>query len=129
MKNAFNQLYWTALTILCVLWPVSAYATQLSFDQELAQVPLLSLLMTLVLSTLMGATSLLHAMRHEYIKNNGVIHQLWLFVSSRMLGSNSAGLLMFFGPDVPYKAGCIMLAAFLGTVFLEKLSKKYLETQ
>jgi hypothetical protein len=124
MKKEQKQLLIASKVTLLVLWPVSAYAATIAFGEQLAQIPLLSVLMTVILSTLMGATALLHAMKQEY-EANGEIKRLWLFVASRMLSSNAAGLLMFFGAEswdiaTSHKAAAIMLAAFGGTWSIER---------
>lgn len=134
MKKELKQLLLALQVTLVVLWPVSAYAATIAFGEQLAQIPLLSMLMTVILSTLMGATALLHAMKQEYEKA-GEIKYLWLFVCSRMLSSNAAGLLMFFGAEswdsiaTSHKAAAIMLAAFGGTWTIERalqfFSNKY----
>jgi hypothetical protein len=134
MNKDLKQLLIAAKVILLVLWPVSAYAATIAFGEQMAQIPLLSMLMTVILSTLMGATALLHAMKQEYEKTDD-INRLWLFVTSRMLSSNAAGLLMFFGAEswdgiaTSHKAAAIMLAAFGGTWTIERalqfFSNKY----
>ncbi len=115
------------------MWPVSAWAASITFGSQMAEIDMLSLLMTVLLSTVMGATALLHAMKAEY-EAKEKIDRLWLFVSSRMLGSNAAGLLVFFAAEswgirTSYLAGAIMLAAFGGTFFIEKAYKKFINSQ
>jgi hypothetical protein len=124
MKKELTQTLGAVHATLLVLWPASAMAANIAFGAQLAQIPMLSVLMTVILSTLMGATSLLHAMKQEYEKA-AVIPRLWLFICSRMLSSNAAGLLMFFageawGMDNAYKAAAIMLSAFGGTWSIER---------
>lgn len=125
MKREIKQSLAVSQMLLIVLWPTTAYAAQLTFSDQLAANPLLQFMLTVAVSTLMGATSLLHAMRMEYEKNDGVIKYLWIFIWSRMLGSNGAGLMVFFGPEIPYKTAAIMAASFAGTVFLEKVAEKF----
>ena len=91
----------------------------------MTSIPLLAVLMTLTLSTLSGVTALLHTMKQEYEKN-GAIQHLWLLVTSKLFGSNTAGLLMFFcgeslGLDDAKQAMAIILASFGGTWFIERL--------
>lgn len=133
MKRELKQTLFALKAALVMLWPVSAWAATITFGEQLAQIPMLSILMTVILSTVMGATALLHAMTQEYQQKDKIDH-LWLFVTSRVLSSNAAGLLMFFGAessDFPtgYKAGAIMLAAFGGTWFIQRalqfVSNKY----
>lgn len=125
MKGAKQTLIAAKVTVI-LLWPVSAYAATLAFGAQMAQIPLLSILMTVILSTVMGATSLLHAMTQEYRANQDRdIPRLGLFISSRMLSSNAAGLLMFFAAEswdiaTGYRAGAIMLAAFGGNYVLQR---------
>ncbi len=134
MKHELKQRLIASQVALAMLWPVSPYAAAMAYGGQLAQFPMLSVLMTVVLSNLMGATALLHAMRQEY-EAKGEIKRLWLFVASRMLSSNAAGLLMFFTVGSwdsvanSDKAAAIMLAAFGGTWTIERalqfFSNKY----
>lgn len=129
MMKELKQVLIASKVALIVLWPVSAWAATIAFGEQMASIPLLSLLMTLILSTLTGATALLHAMKKEYEKigheNGASIPHLWLFVSSRMLSSNTAGLLLFLFADswdIPtgYRAGYIALAAFGGNWTIQR---------
>jgi hypothetical protein len=118
MKKELKQALLASKAALCLLWPVSAWAATITFGEQMAAIPMLSVLMTMLLSTLMGATALLHAMKQEYEKA-AVIQRLALFVAYHLLSSNAAGLLMFFGAEswdiqTGYRAGAIMLAAFGG---------------
>jgi len=133
MKKELKQSLGAAQAMLVVLWPTSAWAANIAFGAQMAEIPLLSVLMTLILSTLMGATALLHDMKQKY-EADGEIKQLALFIASRMLSSNAAGLLLFFGADswdIPqgYRAGAIMLAAFGGNWSIQRalafFSNKY----
>jgi len=133
MKKELRQLHIASMVTLIVLWPATAWAASIAFGEELARIPLLSILMTVILSTVLGATALLHAMIDEY-KEHDKIERLWLFVASRMLSSNAAGLIAFAiieSWDIPtgYKAGAIMLAAFGGTWTIQRaltfFSNKY----
>jgi hypothetical protein len=133
VKKELKQTLIASKVALVLLWPVSAWAATIAFGAQMAQIPALSILMTLILSTLMGATALLHAMKQEYEKA-AVIPRLPLFVAYHMLSSNAAGLLMFFGAeswDIPtgYRAGAIMLAAFAGNQGIQRalqfFSNKY----
>lgn len=124
MKKELKQTLIVAHMALMLLWPISAWAATIAFGTQLAQIPLLSILMTVILSTLMGATSLLHAMKQEY-EARGEIQRLGFFVAYRMLSSNAAGILMFFAAESwqmenSYKAAAIMLAAFGGTWSIER---------
>lgn len=120
MKKELKQTLVAAKVTLLVLWPATAWAASLAFGEQMAQISLLSLLMTVILSTVMGATALLYAMTEEYRQNDGKeIPRLGLFIASRMLSSNAAGLLVFFGAEswdihLGYRAGAIMLASFGG---------------
>lgn len=125
MKNEMIQARIVATVVLALLWPVSAYAATLTLGAQMAQTPMLDLLMTLVLSILSGTTALLHAMIEQY-KQTDTIPRLPLFVASKMLGSVLAGLLMFFGAgargwDPGTQAGAIILASFGGTWFIQRV--------
>lgn len=131
MKRELKQTLFAVKITLIFLWPVSAWAASITFGDQMAQIPLLSLLMTLILSTIVGATALLHAMKVEYEKAPE-IPRLWLFITSKMLGSNVAGLFVFFMAEswdirTSYMAGAIMLASFAGTVFVERLSQNFVD--
>lgn len=127
MKRELKQALIAAKVTLLVLMPVSAYAATLTFGQQLVQTQLLDILMTVILSTVMGATALVNSMAEEYRANKGEpIPQLGLFITSRMLSSNAAGLVMYFtqqalGIGTDYRAGYIMLAAFGGNWFIQRL--------
>lgn len=127
MKRELKQALIATKATLLVLMPVSAYAATLTFGQQLVQNQMLDILMTLLLSTGMGATALVNAMAEEYRANKGeAIPRLGLFIASRMLSSNAAGLLMYFvqqslGINTDYRAGYIMLAAFGGNWFIQRL--------
>jgi hypothetical protein len=127
MKKDITASLLATKLITLTLWPVSAYAAQLTFGEELAKIPVLSFLMTFILSSLLGITAVLHTMLKE-LQTNGQIKYVWLSISARMFGSISAGLMMFFYSDtlsIPlgYKALAIMGAAFSGTVLIEKWVK------
>lgn len=129
MKKELKQFLLAAKIVLLLLWPVSAWAAAITFGGQMSQIPMLDLLMTVMLSTVMGATALLHAMTIEYRKAPE-IQRLWLFVTSKMLGSNAAGLFVFFVAEswdirTSYVAGAIMLASFGGTFFLERAYQSF----
>lgn len=128
MKNELKQTLLAAKICLMILWPTCAWAATITFGESMANIPLLSWLMTVILSTVMGGTSLLHTMRNEY-KERGQIDRLGLFISSHMLGSNAAGMLMFLGAEAfgfrEYTPLAIGTAAFGGTWFLERWLKTF----
>lgn len=115
----------TSLNVaLWVLWPLSAAAAGQSFGAGLAQLSILSILMTLIISSLSGLTALLHHMKQD-LEKHGVIVNLGLYISSKMLGSNVAGLATYFWTesrfDANTQAGLVIIAAFGGTWFLERV--------
>lgn len=127
MKKELKQVLWVAKLTVGLLWPVSAWAATLTFGAQMANIPLLDVLMTLVLAILSGITSLLHAMKQEY-ERNGAIPHIGLFVTSKLFGSVVAGLLMFFCAEAwdwpeNYQAAAIILAGFGGTLFIERIYK------
>lgn len=137
MKKEITQALFAAKAVLFLLWPLTATAATITFGEKLAAIPLLAILMTLLLSTLSGVTALLHAMKQEYEKTRE-IDRLWLFVSSKLLGSNVAGLLMFFGGETynladTALAAAIILAAFGGGPLIERalrfLADKYMPSE
>lgn len=124
MKKELKQMLLAAKVALVILWPTCAWAAAITFGQSMTSIPLLAVLMTLTLSTLSGVTALLHAMKQEYEKS-GQIDRLWLLITSKLFGSNTAGLLMFFfgesiGFDDAKQAMAIIVASFGGTWFIER---------
>lgn len=124
MKDQLSQAALAAKVALLILWPITATAATITFGERMADIPPLAILMTLMLSTLSGVTALLHAMKKEF-ESNAEIGHLWLFVSSKLLGSNMAGLMMFFGAEYygfadTAEAAAICLAAFGGGPLIER---------
>jgi hypothetical protein len=124
MNKELKQLLVACKVTLAVLWPASAWAASIAFGDDLAKIPMLSVLATVILSTVLGATALLHWMIEQY-EVSDKIPRLGLQVASRMLSSNAAGLVAFAvleSWDIPtgYKAGAIMLAAFGGTWSIQR---------
>lgn len=129
MKKELKQALWVANIALILLWPVSAWAATITFGAQMAAIPLLDVLMTLVLSILSGVTSLLHAMKQEYEKH-GEIQRLGLFVASKLFGSIVAGLLTFFCAEAwqwseNYQAAAIIMAGFGGTWLIERALQSF----
>jgi hypothetical protein len=127
-KETLQILAAVKLGVFC-LWPFSAYAATIAFGDRLTHIPPLALAMTFILSSLAGVTSLLQAMKDEYEKK-GKIDRLWLFVSSKMFGSNVAGLVAFlvsenFTIGEGTEAAAIIIAAFGGTWALNKVLTFY----
>jgi hypothetical protein len=118
--------------MLWVLWPVTAFAAQLSFSHSFADTDvLLDVLMTIGISVLVGLTSLLVAMKAAYEKD-GKIDRLWLFVSSKMLCSTVAGITTYFCAGLlgmPRDGAVIAIIgmAYCGTVAMERLSNAVME--
>lgn len=127
MKNELKQLRLAGKVVLAILWPTSAWAASISFDTELANIPMASFLATVVLSSVLGAAALLHWMIDAYEKHDpNPIPRLGLHIASRMVSSNAAGLLVFLiieSMNIPrgYKAVAISLAAFGGTWTIQRL--------
>ena len=119
-----KPLFTTGYVSLCLLWPISALAATQSFGDNISGLNLLSILMTLMISSLSGLTALLHHMKQD-LEKNGAIKNLGLYISSKILGSNVAGLAMLFWTEGAVnpntQAGLIIIAAFGGTWFLERV--------
>lgn len=129
MKTDLKQLLVAFQFVAAAFWPMSAWAATLAFGEQIANESILSILMTLMLSTLVGITALLHAMKKEYEKQ-GEIKRIWLFMASNLAGSNTAGLFVFFGADswgIPTgaKAVAIMAAAYGGNWFIERAVQSF----
>lgn len=127
MNKELRQLRLAGAVVLAILWPVTAWAASISFDAELASIPLASVLATVILSSVLGAAALLHWMIDAYEQHDpNPIPRLALHIASRMVSSNAAGLLMFLiveSMSIPrgYKAVAISLAAFGGTWSIQRL--------
>lgn len=119
-----KQLFTVGYVALWVLWPISAVAATQSFGENISALNLLSILMTLMISSLSGLTALLHHMKQD-LETKGAIKNLGLYISSKLLGSNVAGLTMLFWTEGKFsantQAGLIIIAAFGGTWFLERV--------
>jgi len=124
-KKTVFQLLLMMKVMLYVMWPLTATAAQLSFSRSLYQTDvLLDLCLTIGISVLVGLSGLLVHMKTEYLTNAKIDH-LWLFVSSKMMCSVTAGVGMYFAADTLQleRSGtvvAIILASFSGTVLLEK---------
>lgn len=124
MKKELKQALIATKVMLMILWPTCAWAAAITFGESMASIPPLAILMTLTISTLSGVTALLHAMKQEYEKH-GAIQRMWLLVSSKLFGSNTAGLAMFFAcvelrRSDAEMALAIIIASFGGTWLLER---------
>lgn len=120
--------------VLWILWPMSAYAAQVSFGNAIFKGDPQAILGVLTLSSMSGLTSLLAQMKKDY-QEFGKIDHLWLYISAKMSGSNMAGLAMYFAADTGNIGSsatslAIIFAAFGGTLMLERglawMSDKYL---
>lgn len=107
-----------------ILWPLSAVAATQSFGASLSGLSVLSILMALMISSLSGLTALLHHMKQD-LERHGEIKNLGLYISSKMFGSNTAGLMTLFWTESRFdpniQAGLVIVAAFGGTWFLERV--------
>jgi hypothetical protein len=124
MKQELKQLLLAAKIALWVMWPLTATAATITFGDRMASIPALAVVMTLILSNLCGVTALLHAIKKEY-EQGRQIDRLWLFMACKLLGSNTAGLMAFFGAeyyDIPDagEALAICIAAFGGGPLIER---------
>lgn len=129
MKKELKRALFVTQGTLAVLWPTCAWAAAITFGNTMTNIPALAILMTVILSTLSGITSLLHSMKQEY-ETAGAIPHLWLLVASKLFGSNTAGLLMFFmaeslGLEDAKEAMAIIVAAFGGTWFIERVLQSF----
>lgn len=118
--------------LLGAAWPLSAVAATQTFSSGMAELSFLSIFMTLVVSSLSGLTALLHHMKKDLEASGGIKH-IKLYVSSKMLGSNLAGLLTLFTTDGRFdantQASMIIIAAFAGTLLLDKVAATYVNTK
>lgn len=115
LKALFTAIY----TGLGILWPVTALAASQSLGDGLS---LKTVAIAVLLSTLSGLTSLLHQM-HKDLKEYGHIQHKWVYITEKMLGANTAGLLMLFITENKFdpntQGGMIIVAAFGGILFLQ----------
>jgi hypothetical protein len=120
-----RDLYRALYAALGLIWPISVLAANQTFGAAMAQIDMLGVLMTLMLASLSGLTALLSHMKKDY-EAHGKIDRLWLYVASKMAGSNLAGLLVYFYAPEKYglspggTATTIIVAAFGGTWLLER---------
>jgi hypothetical protein len=120
-----RELYFVLKVAMWMLWPLTAFAANASFGSALFKTDPQAISMALMLSSLSGLTALLSQMKKDY-EAHGKIDRLWLYVTSKMLGSNTAGLMMYFGSDYfelnnSATACAIIIAAFGGTWALERV--------
>lgn len=105
------------------LWPFSAMAAQATFGAAIVTMSLLSISVTMLISTLSGLTALLRQMKKD-LERSGEIANLWLYVSSNLLASNTVGLLALFLSDGRldhnFQAGVIIVASYGGTLVLDR---------
>lgn len=108
--------------IVYLLWPATAWATQITIDQTLADVPLLAWLMVFILSTVSGLAALLNALKVDLPKR-------WpIFIGAHMLGSWLAGILLFFGLEGAETADLVeALAIGLGSYAGARLMDRWSE--
>lgn len=129
MKLELKQTIGVLRFIVLAVCPMSAWAAQLSFGEEMAAIPLLSYVATIILSSVMGLAALLHHMTEQY-KVVDKIDRMGLLICHKMVGSNVAGFMMFMCADsvgipLTWKAGAIMGFAFGGTFLIERAVKHY----
>lgn len=124
-----KQVFWVLNVAMFVLWPISAAAAQLSFGDSIVAMSWLSIMITLLLSSLSGLTSLLRKVEADLI-DHGEIKHLSLYVTSKIMASNMSGLLALFLSegrlDHNYQAGVIIIASYGGVVILENSLNKAL---
>lgn len=106
--------------VVYLLWPATAWATQITIGQTLADVPLLAWLMVFILSTVSGLAALLNALKVDLPKR-------WpIFIGAHMLGSWLAGILLFFGLEGAETADLVeALAIGLGSYAGARLMDKW----
>lgn len=119
-----KTVYWTTKLVLIALWPVSALAAAGgSLSAGLVYGSLLPISATLLLSTTAGLTALLVQIKKDLEQHNEIQH-VKLYVASKMMASNTAGLFIYFMTaeriDTNYQAGAILIASFGGTLILNK---------
>lgn len=128
MTKELKQLLLAAQVCLLILWPACAWAAAITYGESMVRIPMLSWLLTVALSTLFGGMSLLNTIRNELIAK-GRIDYLGLFIASKMVGSNGAGMLAFLGAEAlglkESTPVAICLSAFGGILLLERWSKSY----
>lgn len=109
--------------VVYLLWPATAWATQITIGQTLADVPLLAWLMVFILSTVSGLAALLNSLKLELPKR-------WpVFIGAHMLGSWLAGVLLFFGLEGAETADLVEAVAIgLGSYAGARLMDKWSDT-
>jgi VanZ family protein len=120
-----RYLFW-----LLIAYPTVAIATGDAYAQELGALSWVTIGLTVLLSSISGAASVLYKVmiateRREPIAN------IWLFWMANMSGSVVSGTAaMIYAKsakfDVWYALLAVMLAAWLGAVLLNVVTKRYL---
>lgn len=104
------------------LWPVTAWATQITLANSLMAVPPLAWLMVFILSTVSGLASLLNSLKAEDSRH-------WLLLTTaHMLGSWLSGFIMFLIAEDTAVSDLmetvfIAIAAYSGAKLTEKASE------
>lgn len=119
--------------LVVALWlPTLAFAGQVTLDKTLEGLTLASFAIVFVLSSLSGATALIHRIDRELRNFEGKpLPRPTLFAAAHMSGSWTAGTLAFLlseAADIPdwHELGVIIVASFAGAKFIEAVGEKYL---
>jgi hypothetical protein len=114
---------------LAIVWPPSAWAAAITFDDDLAHIPFAAVAMCLFLSFIGGLASTLQKLAVQA----PAVRSLWLEIVKDLVVSLVAGLLAFFVSEwlnfeAVLEAGAITLAGYGGSRVLDRLLDRALRT-
>lgn len=127
--------YFRVLKLLVfALWPASAWAAPMAFDQSFDNIPGLVWGGVAILSTLGGVTAFLLQLEKSLKDpdNKPMPNRIWLSWATQMLCSWSLGLLMFFFGlhfewSIYLLAIAVMLSSLGGATALQSLSDTWVK--
>ncbi len=117
--------------LLLLMWAPAALATGVIVIDAGVQVSLALVGVSMLLSTLSGATALVLRLDRELRQApDAPLIKPWLFCTAHMLGSWLAGIVAFIGAtsaglDVWLKLSSVVLGSFLGAKFLEARAEAF----
>lgn len=117
-----KQTLWALKLVVYLLWPVTAWATQITLADTLMAVPGLAWAMVFILATVSGLAALLNALKA------GLPPKWAIFVAAHLMGSWLAGILVFFAMEQAdiadmTEAVSIGLGSYAGARLMDKWSE------
>lgn len=117
-----KQTLWALKLVVYLLWPVTAWAAQITLADTLMAVPGLAWAMVFILATVSGLAALLNALEA------GLPPKWAIFVAAHLMGSWLAGILVFFAMEQAdiadmTEAVSIGLGSYAGARMMDKWSE------